>query len=210
MSDLIGEGHIKPIHPVALFSFSDPQAAFRYLAKASHIGKAVLTIGDEKYCRVPVKPAKNEIQLRANASYLVVGGLKGICGRLAMSLAKYGAKTIVAMSRSGCNDARSQLVVANLKNMGCSVIDVVGDVCCREDVHRAVTSALTPLAGIIHGAMNPVVSIYYPSIRSSHYCIHTNVLYRVRQLRSGKLADTITSKQLGPRLPELGTCMISR
>ena len=110
---------------------------------------------------VPVQSAEPQLQLRDDVSYLVVGGLKGICGRFAFFMVKAGARHLVVMSRSGCDDSRSQGVLANLRHMGCEVVVVSGDVCQLEQVERALDAAPKPVAGIIHGAMVPKVSGFF-------------------------------------------------
>lgn len=124
---------------------------------------------------VSVRSAEPKVQLRPDASYLVVGGLKGICGRFAFYMAKAGARHLVIMSRSGCDDSRSQSVLARLKHMGCDVVVIRGDVCQLGDVERAITAGPKPVAGIIHGAMVPIVSlphlIYYNVPNHSRRCL---------------------------------------
>ncbi|KAH8688630.1 putative polyketide synthase [Talaromyces proteolyticus] len=159
--DLVIKGHIKPLRPTTLFPFNDVQGAFRYLAKASHIGKVVLSCSYGKSkCMVPIRSAQPNVQLRPDASYLVVGGLKGICGRIAFYMVKAGARHLVIMSRSACDDSRSQSVLARLRHMGCEVVVIRGDVCQLGDVERAITAGLKPVAGIIHGAMVPIGNVF--------------------------------------------------
>lgn len=84
---------------------------------------------------------------------MIVGGLKGLCGSLAIYIAKHGAKNIVAMSRSGCSDERSQKVIMNCNALGCEVQEAAVDVTNFSEVKKAFQSAKYPVAGIIQGAM---------------------------------------------------------
>ena len=82
-----------------------------------------------------------------------MGGLKGLCGSLAIYLARLGAKYLTVMSRSGCDDNKSQGILNNIYAEGCQVDDVRGDVSKVEDVRRAVKKSRKPIGGIIQGAM---------------------------------------------------------
>jgi NAD(P)-dependent dehydrogenase (short-subunit alcohol dehydrogenase family) len=94
-------------------------------------------------------------------SYLIVGGLKGLCGSLAIYLAKHGAKHLVVISRSGHADEKSQGVLKNINALGCQVDLAKGDVSVLEDVQRAFKQSTVPIGGIIQGAM--VLRVNYQS-----------------------------------------------
>lgn len=68
------------------------------------------------------------LALRPEVSYLIVGGIKGLCGSLAIYLVRYGAKYMVALSRSSYDDELSQSVDTYLKAMGTHVDLARGDV----------------------------------------------------------------------------------
>ncbi len=102
---------------------------------------------------VTVRPAPRSLALRPDAAYLIVGGLRGLCGSLALHLAEYGARHLVVMSRSGCADEQSQAVVKGCAALGCRVHDAKGDVTRADDVRRVFEQAPAPIAGVIQGAM---------------------------------------------------------
>lgn len=81
-----------------------------------------------------------------------MGGLKGVCGSLAIHLASQGAKHIAVMSRSGYLDATSQRVSQNIISLGCSLDLVRGDVTSVEDVRRCFNEVPFPIGGIVQGA----------------------------------------------------------
>jgi NAD(P)-dependent dehydrogenase (short-subunit alcohol dehydrogenase family) len=91
--------------------------------------------------------------LRPDASYLIVGGLRGLCGSLAVYLARLGAKHLVILCRSGYKDEKSQGVLKNIAAEGCQVGLFEGDVSNQEDVNRAFKGATFPIRGVIQGAM---------------------------------------------------------
>ena len=153
MMDLLAKGQIKPIAPIKSFTFEDIGSAFRFMRGGSHIGKIVITNGLNAKIEIPARPAPRQLQFRPSESYLIVGGLKGLCGSLAVYLAQKGAKHLVILSRSGYGDERSQIVLKNLHAEGCKVDLVKGDVSVLEDVQRTFKEATAPIAGIIQGAM---------------------------------------------------------
>lgn len=182
--ELIKHGHVKPISRVQTFPFEDIPAAFRFMRGGSHIGKIVITSGPDAKVEVPVcrtldvvywrswkadkgkvRPAKRELALRNDVSYLIIGGLKGLCGSLAIYLARHGAKNLVVMSRSGYADEKSSSVLRNLDALGCQYDLCVGDVVRLEDVQNAFRTARKPIAGLIQGAMILKVRSHHKSIR---------------------------------------------
>lgn len=152
--ELLSGGHIKPISPIARFGFDRIPEAFAKMREGHHIGKIIITDGENGIAvRVPVRPAARVVSLAPNVSYLVVGGLKGICGSLAVDMAAHGAKHIIAMTRSGISDERSQAIVRDCNALGCEVQEAKADVCNSDDVELAFKAAKLPVGGIIQGAV---------------------------------------------------------
>lgn len=152
--ELLSRGHIKPINPITRFGFDRVPEAFAYIRNGSHIGKVIITDGEKGITSdVSIRPAMRVISLLSNVSYLVVGGLKGICGSLAVDMAAHGAKYIIAMTRSGISDERSQAIVRDCNALGCEIQEAKADVTNAEDVERAFKAAKKPVGGIIQGAV---------------------------------------------------------
>lgn len=151
--ELISQGHIKPLHICTVFPFEETVEAFRYIQRGKQIGKVVISYERSKSVKLPFRPATLRLQLRTDGSYLIAGGFKGLCGSLAVYLARNGAKNIVVISRSGYEDARSQKTIYDCNSLGCSVDLVKGDIKRIEDVRRAFNSASKPVVGVIQGAM---------------------------------------------------------
>lgn len=160
--DLVEVGHIKPIHPVITYGFDAVPAALAYIRRGQHIGKIVITNGDKDDVQLPIKPALPRLQLQPNVSYLIVGGLKGLCGSLAIHLAYHGARHIIACSRSGISDEASSRIVRNCRALGCEITEARGDVADADFVRRMFKSAHPRIAGVIQGAMVLRVSIPRP------------------------------------------------
>ncbi|RDA88311.1 hypothetical protein CP532_6585, partial [Ophiocordyceps camponoti-leonardi (nom. inval.)] len=155
MMEMVVSCKIEPIAPVTLFPYSDIPSAFRYMRSANHMGKVVISNKelDSEDPVVAVRPAPRKLRFRSQASYLIVGGLKGLCGPLAVDMARHGARYLVLMGRSGFGDAQSQAVLKDLSAEGCHADLVRGDVSSLEDVRRAFNKATKPVAGIVQGAM---------------------------------------------------------
>ncbi|KAM4059510.1 KR domain-containing protein [Hirsutella rhossiliensis] len=151
--DLVDGGHIKPIHPITTFGFDAVPAALAYIRSGRHLGKVVISDENKETAHVPVRPATRKLQLRPDAAYLIVGGLKGLCGSLAIHMARNGARHIVVCNRSGIADDASQKVVTNCLAYGCEVVAAKGDVADMGLLRRAFAEAPRPIAGVIQGAM---------------------------------------------------------
>lgn len=151
--DLVSAGHINPITPITTFSFSDIPSALALIRSGRHIGKVVISDGDDPKVQVPIRPAMPKLTLRPDASYLIVGGLRGLVGNLAIHMAKHGAKRIIVVSRSGLADDASQKVIKNCRSYGCKIIEARGDVCDVPFLRKVFREASPAIAGIIQGAM---------------------------------------------------------
>ena len=151
--ELISEGHIKPIHPISTYRFDDIPSALAYIRSGKHIGKIVITNGESSDVQVPIRPAIKGLRLRSDASYLIVGGLKGLCGNLAIHMAIHGAKRIIVVSRSGLQDNASRKVIINCAAWGCEIVEAKGDVTDLESMRQIFENASPAVAGVIQGAM---------------------------------------------------------
>ena len=151
--ELIEGGHIKPIHPITTYGFDAVPDALAYIRRGQHIGKIVITNGDKQDVQLPIRPALPQLQLQPNVSYLIVGGLKGLCGSLAIHMAYHGARHIIACSRSGLGDEASAKIVHNCRALGCEVTEARGDVADADFVRHTFKSAHPRVAGVIQGAM---------------------------------------------------------
>ncbi|PLB46253.1 polyketide synthase module [Aspergillus steynii IBT 23096] len=151
--DLQANGYISPITPITTFPMDQIPEAFAYLRSGRHIGKVVICDQPGQGSEVSIRPMQCDLALTENLAYLMVGGLKGLCGSLAQHLAERGARHLVVMSRSGYADPRSQRVITNCRSLGCEVHFCRGDVLRVLDVRRAFMKAPVPIGGIIQGVM---------------------------------------------------------
>ncbi|RYP50633.1 hypothetical protein DL768_003915 [Monosporascus sp. mg162] len=130
---LLEAGHIRPIFPTQTFAFDAVADAFVLMRTAKHMGKLVLSRDPDAPAHVPIRPAPRAVRFRPDTAYLLVGGLKGICGSLAVDFAKKGAKHLAAVSRGGYDDEQSQGVLRQLGHLGCHIDLLLGDVTKLED-----------------------------------------------------------------------------
>ncbi|KAF2841765.1 PKSKA1 [Patellaria atrata CBS 101060] len=149
---LIG-GHIKPIKPMHCFSWAEVPSAFRFLRPGTHIGKVVLSDDPDIKIQVPIRRAPPKLHFRDDGCYMIVGGLRGLCGSLAVYLAKTGAKFLAVISRSGYLDDKSQRVIKQIKALGAYIDLLTIDVTKAIEVKNAFKQTTKPVAGIIQGAM---------------------------------------------------------
>ncbi|KAF7175177.1 hypothetical protein CNMCM7691_006581 [Aspergillus felis] len=154
LSLLIADGNVPSLIPSTLLGYEEIPRALRLLREGTHVGKIVISDDRGTELAVPTRPATSLAQsiLNPDHCYLFVGGLKGICGSLAIHLASHGAKHIAVMTRSGYGDKLSQSIARNIRTLGCSVDLLQGDVTCISDVRRAFSQVSVPLGGIIQGA----------------------------------------------------------
>jgi len=101
------------------------------------------------------QPTATPLALRADATYLVSGGLGSVGLEIAGYLAAHGARQLVLTGRRAPSDAAQQRVDAIREQHGCEVRVIAADVADAHDVTRllaTVQAELPPLAGIVHAA----------------------------------------------------------
>ncbi|NMG07496.1 hypothetical protein DP117_11645 [Brasilonema sp. UFV-L1] len=100
------------------------------------------------------KIVKKSLQLKADATYLITGGLGGIGLLVAKWMVEHGAKHLVLVGRSKPDEAATATLRA-LEETGTQVVVVQADVSQEEQVTSLLTQIKTsvpPLRGVIHAA----------------------------------------------------------
>ncbi|RYP64006.1 hypothetical protein DL771_008977 [Monosporascus sp. 5C6A] len=102
-----------------------------------------------------VIPSRPHMQLRPDATYLLVGCLGGLGRSLTSWMMKRGARNFTFLSRSGAVSTQASILVKNLEAEGAKVDVFRGDAATREDVQKAVSSipADRPFGGVVNAAM---------------------------------------------------------
>jgi NAD(P)-dependent dehydrogenase (short-subunit alcohol dehydrogenase family) len=146
------QGLIKPITPATIFSAVQISEPFRYMQKAQHIGKIVVSMPD-KVEDLPQETVREELALNPDRAYLFVGGLGGLGRSIATWLTEKGARHIIFLSRSAGNIPQDDPFIMELSALGCMTTMVSGDVCDYNDVVRAVKAAGKSIAGVLQASM---------------------------------------------------------
>nr|BBH87623.1 polyketide synthase [Thermosporothrix sp. COM3] len=147
----LDEGQITPL-PYRSFALSDAEDAFRYMAQAKHIGKIVLTHQPQK--ARPKHVVSIPVIVRAQASYLITGGLGGIGLTMARWLVEQGARHLVLLGRKAPS-AEVARFLETLSARGVQVRVAAVDVSCEEQLARELASierTMPPLRGVLHAA----------------------------------------------------------
>ncbi|MPY80191.1 MAG: amino acid adenylation domain-containing protein [Actinophytocola sp.] len=155
LTDVVGRvaGDELRLLPIREFDLTETESALRFMAQAKHIGKLVLTVQRAEY---PVCPRQDGPLWRADATYVITGGLGGFGLALARRMVDRGARHLVLMSRSG---KPSDVDADALRALGESAAEVVietGDVASEADLAKVlgrVRATMPPLRGIVHAAM---------------------------------------------------------
>ena len=148
----LNEGELRPL-PHRTFPISELGNAVRYLRRAKHLGKVVVSMQEPGV--IPI-PTRERIGLRADGTYLITGGLGGFGAAVARWLVDCGARHLVLMSRSGASSPAAVEAVRELEELGAEVYVAPADVCqARQvrDVLAQVERTMPVLRGVVHAAM---------------------------------------------------------
>ncbi|PSN28987.1 Fatty acid synthase [Blattella germanica] len=159
LSEGIKSGAVRPL-PSTVFSESQVEQAFRFIATGKHIGKVLLKIRDEEPKKV-LKPTTKLVSaiprtyMNPDKSYILVGGLGGFGLELANWLITRGATNIVLTSRSGIRTGYQSLCVRRWREMGINVFVSTADATDEKGAQQLIKEAtkLGPVGGIFNLAV---------------------------------------------------------
>ncbi|MEH6473470.1 MAG: type I polyketide synthase [Halopseudomonas sp.] len=156
MMELFNQGVLHPL-PYTRFDANHIEESFRYMQQAKQIGKVVVTYeqGIRNTVAVTAPSERAALQLDADASYLVTGGLGGFGLRTAQWLADKGARQLILISRSGPVSAEAQAGVEALQRAGVKVHAAACDVTDKNALQQLLLECrqqLGPLKGVVHAA----------------------------------------------------------
>ena len=149
--DGLARGELEPL-PHTVFDLADAEVAFRHMGQARHIGRIVLAPEHPTY-RVAERPGASPF--RADGTYLLVGGLGGLGLRLAIHLARRGARHLVLASRSGAPHPDDAPALRALGETGAEVRSVACDATDARALARLladVRETMPPIRGVVHAA----------------------------------------------------------
>ncbi len=148
---LFDMGVFQPL-PLRVFAANDTRAAFQLMAQAKHIGKIVIDMSDPMTSILPADRPRGGI--RADASYLITGGLGGLGLTLAQWMVEQGARHLALMSRSEPSPAARD-AITRFEKAGARVLVSRADITDAEQTAAAlaeIDSSMPPLRGVVHAA----------------------------------------------------------
>lgn len=157
--DMFASGKVHAARPQSTYTFSEIEDAFRLLQQGKHIGKVVLTASAQDSVKVVPRPPV-PTRLRADATYLLPGGMGGLGRSIAkwMAMPQQGAKNIIFLSRSGGESEAAQALLSDLSSMGVRAKAFKCDVSDEAQLQSVLREAgeqdgFPSIAGVIQGAM---------------------------------------------------------
>ncbi|KAL1618724.1 Type I Iterative PKS [Neofusicoccum ribis] len=124
----------------------DPDFEYAIADGQVHVGRMHWISVKQQLSRKP------RLVLRADASYVMAGGLGGLGQSVARWMAENGARHFVFISRSG-RTISNDCFLRELEIMGCSTQIFTGPVESAEVVRTAIKQATKPVAGVLQMAM---------------------------------------------------------
>ncbi len=153
LMDQFDRGTLQPL-PVTTFDVDESRDAFRYMQQAKHVGKVSVT-----YHAPPAEVYPGDhgaVNLKADRTYWVAGGLGGFGLRLADWLVQRGARHLVLGGRSQTVSPQVQTRLDRWREQGIDVRVMSVDLSSLESVNAVVEKIEAcgpPLAGVYHTAM---------------------------------------------------------
>ncbi|KAJ4346445.1 uncharacterized protein N0V89_010374 [Didymosphaeria variabile] len=155
VAKLLRFGKVLPVHPIASYGITESTTVLQALHSAEPHGKVVIVPREDETVLVPrLKEEAN--MLRADATYVLIGGTGGLGRSMARWMVSKGAQNIVLLSRSGAVHGKAKEQVDALNASGANIVIRRCNVADRADVDTLLTSGLEglpPVRGIVHGAM---------------------------------------------------------
>jgi NADPH:quinone reductase-like Zn-dependent oxidoreductase len=133
--------------PQRTFPVGHASDAFRFMARAKHIGKIVLS------WPARADHAARAVQIRPDATYLVTGAFGGLGVLTVRWLVERGARHLVLLGRSPPGP-EAAAALQELERSGATIVSVRGDVADRTRLAEILSAfdPRYPLRGVIHAA----------------------------------------------------------
>jgi acyl transferase domain-containing protein/NADPH:quinone reductase-like Zn-dependent oxidoreductase/acyl carrier protein len=154
--DLLTRETITPIGPITVVPISEVESALRKLQSGKTSGKVIVDHLSEDQQVKATHPPPSTSLLKADATYVIIGGTGGIGRSLAKRLVSRGARHIVLLSRQGAVSAEVAELAEECQQLGASVHVKRCDAANKGDVHNLLADlaqTLPPVRGVIHAAM---------------------------------------------------------
>ncbi|KAK5957266.1 Type I Iterative PKS [Knufia fluminis] len=152
---LWSKGHIKEADPLKIMNFSQVEEGLRVLQSGKGMGKMVFVpTPDDMLPIVPPKPPT--YHLRADATYILAGGLGGIGRSAAKWMAKKGARHLLFLSSTGNVTEAVSEMMKDLQQQNCEAKIKKCDVSDKAALQATInecSKTMPPIRGVIQGAM---------------------------------------------------------
>ena len=150
--DLFEKGHLRPLWPTTAFDAEKIEDAFRFMQRGVHMGRIIVRM-PEDYSVLPIAPIVPEPCFRANATYLLAGGMGGLGRSIIRWMVSHGAKDITIVSRSAGIRAEDRALVTEMQELGCTLHCFAADIADVGSMQSVVNSIGKPIAGALQMAM---------------------------------------------------------
>ncbi|KAB8360847.1 hypothetical protein FH972_024581 [Carpinus fangiana] len=152
--DLLGKNTVQAIAPITTYPISEVEKAYRQLQSGKSMGKLVVVPHPEDEVKATAQKSASDM-LKADASYLLIGGTGGLGRSMTKWLASKGAKNIILVSRSATVSERVQALMDELAPQGVKIVVRPCDVADAASVKKLVSNCadLPPIRGVVQGAM---------------------------------------------------------
>jgi hypothetical protein len=153
---LLIQSSIREAQPTTVMKYSQIEKALRQLQSGSGMGKVILSSEEDDPIPI-VSELLPSYQFNSDASYILAGGLDGICWGIARWMAVHGAKHLVFLSRSDHSESENiRGLIKDLQESGCEATMISCDISNKNSLEEAFLLHLNscpPIKGCIQCAM---------------------------------------------------------
>jgi thioester reductase-like protein len=161
LKNIVEQIENKVLHPLPYrcFPISEINSAFGCLKNNTYIGKLCLNLMEPG---VSIVPNNKNLDINADGTYLITGGLGGVGLKIAKWLASCGAQHLVLIGRRGVHSTEIAQKVQAIRDTGVKVIIASADVEHEQSIASIISNInqnLPPLRGVIHSVMTMDASL---------------------------------------------------
>ncbi|KAL8382408.1 hypothetical protein RB595_006274 [Gaeumannomyces hyphopodioides] len=155
VSRLLGLGKIRPLTPVTVYGISEVETALKKMQSARLAGKLVVVPQPGEVVQA-TRSLRGTRLLRADATYVLIGGTGGLGRSMARWMVGNGAQHIALVSRSGSARGKLRELIQALEELGAEVVVHKCNVVSRDEVDDLLKNGLRGMPavrGVVHGTM---------------------------------------------------------
>ncbi|TDZ31026.1 Reducing polyketide synthase PKS2 [Colletotrichum spinosum] len=155
VAKLLADDELRPIDPATVFPVSTMETAFKTLQTTQGPGKLVVVPSADDVVMATPSKANQEL-LKADATYLLIGGTGGLGRSMSRWMVAHGARNLVLLSRSGSATGKVKELIDEAAEEGAHITVRpcnVADKASVDQLFNTGLKGLPPVRGVIHGAM---------------------------------------------------------